>query len=237
VDWLRSEARDMVEARTYEALAAAGKNLAAAVQQVGLDRWPRYLADADSRAVAAVSDGSVPGVVKASAADAAAGLGAFAVLGLLALMYQANRNDQALRNLGTPSAASVVQQNAAEDGKPAGAKPAAETPAAPQGGVVIPDDRRKHILDGDGGPRPRGGHGPGRGIPGKSEFPPHWSDDRVIDEIKSVADDPASLRAPGDLGRTTAKGTRDGVDIEVIIGRDGKTVVTAYPTNTPRNPK
>jgi hypothetical protein len=59
----------------------------------------------------------------------------------------------------------------------------------------------------------------------------------VIDEIKSVADDPASSREPGNSDRTIAKGTRDGVDINVIIGPDGKTVVTAYPTNTPKNPK
>jgi hypothetical protein len=30
-------------------------------------------------------------------------------------------------------------------------------------------------------------------------------------------------------------GTRDGVDIEVLIGRDGKAIITAYPTNIPRN--
>jgi hypothetical protein len=30
---------------------------------------------------------------------------------------------------------------------------------------------------------------------------------------------------------------RDGVDIEVIVGEDGRTIVTAYPTGRTRNPR
>ena len=55
VDRLRSAARGIVEARTHAELGAAGVDLAAAVQTLGVERWPRYLADADRRAVAAVS--------------------------------------------------------------------------------------------------------------------------------------------------------------------------------------
>jgi len=103
-----------------------------------------------------------------------------------------------------------------------------------QGGVVISDDRAKHILDGDATGE---GHGPGRNIPGKSEFPPGWSDDRIVDAIKDVANDPASSRAPGRRGRIVVNGSRDGVDIEIIVEGDRTTVVTGYPTNVPRNPK
>ncbi len=44
-----------------------------------------------------------------------------------------------------------------------------------------------------------------------------------------VANDPASVRKPAEGGRTKVMGTRDGVEIEVIIGRDRKAIVTAYP--------
>ena len=67
VDRLRSAARDIVEAGSYRELGQAGEDLAAAAQQVGADRWPRYLNDAGRRAIAAASDGAIPGVVKASA--------------------------------------------------------------------------------------------------------------------------------------------------------------------------
>lgn len=92
MDRLRSATRGMVEARTQEALAAAGENLAAAVQQVGVARWPRYLADAERRAIAAVSGGNIPGVVKVGAADSALGAGGLIFLGVLGLAHQASRN-------------------------------------------------------------------------------------------------------------------------------------------------
>ena len=97
------------------------------------------------------------------------------------------------------------------------------------------DDRRKHILDGDdqGG----GGHGAGRDRPNKTEFPSDWSDDQAINAIKDVANDPGSLREIEADGRIKVIGTRNGVDIRVIIEPDRKTVVTAYPTNLPRNPR
>jgi hypothetical protein len=105
---------------------------------------------------------------------------------------------------------------------------------AKPGEATLTDDRRKYILDGDG--KGGGGHGPGRGTPGKSEFPSVWSDEKTIEAIKEVANDPASARAPSFRGRTVVRGTRDGVDIEVVVGADGKTVVSAFPTNVRRNP-
>ncbi len=60
--------------------------------------------------------------------------------------------------------------------------------------VSMPDNRRRHILDGDA---TGGGHGPGRGVPGKSEFPDGMSDDEVIDLIVDVASDPNSSVTPG----------------------------------------
>lgn len=50
VDLLRSAARGAAEARTHEELAAAGADLTSAMQRVGLNHWPRYLAEAADRA-------------------------------------------------------------------------------------------------------------------------------------------------------------------------------------------
>lgn len=93
-------------------------------------------------------------------------------------------------------------------------------------------DRRRHILDGDA---TGGGHRPGTGNPGKSEFPAGRSDDSIMHDISDVATDPASRTSPGRGGRTVTDGTRNGVDIQVIQESNGD-IVTAYPTNTPRNP-
>lgn len=97
--------------------------------------------------------------------------------------------------------------------------------------------RRKHILDGEALPNGgyNGGHRPGTGFPGKSEFPTGWSDDKIIDYISDVATDPKSTFTPGKrTGDVFARGNREGVDIVVLI-RDGK-IWTGYPTNVPRNP-
>jgi len=95
----------------------------------------------------------------------------------------------------------------------------------------------KHILDGDG-PNAGGGHRHGTGKPGKSEFPANWSDDKIKGEVSDVATDPGSARTTQPNGRINVQGTRDGVDITVIVepsSRGGR-IVTGFPTNTPRNP-
>src|SRR5262249_29448991 len=100
---------------------------------------------------------------------------------------------------------------------------------------LISPGKQIHILDGDA---TGGGHRPGTGISRKSEFPVGWSDDQILDAIADVATDPASPTRPGRGGRTIVNGTRNGVDIEVIIGnpREGGGIITGYPTNQPRNP-
>jgi len=109
--------------------------------------------------------------------------------------------------------------------------PKAPTPAPQPTPVNLADQKATtHILDGDA---TGGGHAPGTGMPGKSEFPANWSKDRIMDAISDVATDPASKTTTA--GRTTlVDGTRDGVNIRVVI-RDNR-IVTGYPTNVPRNP-
>jgi RHS repeat-associated protein len=89
---------------------------------------------------------------------------------------------------------------------------------------------RTHTLDGDA---TGGGHRAGTGIPGKSEFPSSWSDEKIEHTISDIATDPASKVTV--QGRTKViDGTREGVDVRVIE-RDGR-IVGGYPTNLPRNP-
>ena len=118
----------------------------------------------------------------------------------------------------------------AEQSLPEGKKDAPPAEAVKPHEVGLSDKRRKSILDGDGA---GGGHGPGRNAPGTSNFPSDWSDDQTIEAILDIANDPASNPHSGRKGRTIVKGTRDGVDIEVVIDRAGKSITTAYPTNTP----
>ena len=92
---------------------------------------------------------------------------------------------------------------------------------------------RRHILDGD---ETGGGHRAGTGNPGKSEFPADWSDEQILHHISDVATDPASTRVTQGNGNIRVDGTRDGVDIRVIIDPNGR-IVTGFPTNLPKNPK
>lgn len=96
-------------------------------------------------------------------------------------------------------------------------------------------DVRKHILEGD---KRGGGHRAGTGKPGKSEFPASWSDDKIIYTISDVATDPSSKVASGRYGRTIVSGTREGINIEVVLESlaKGGGIVTGYPTHMPRNP-
>lgn len=95
--------------------------------------------------------------------------------------------------------------------------------------------RRNHILEGEVllGGRYSGGHRAGTGFPGKSEFPADWSDDQIMHHISDVATDPLSASRSGRGGDAFMSGTRDGVDIEVLLRNDE--IWTGYPTNVPRN--
>lgn len=97
-------------------------------------------------------------------------------------------------------------------------------------GLPATPEVRRHILYGDSR---GGGHKAGVGAQGKSEFPAHWSDSRIIDEVERIAADPAIPSVPS-RGRYLKEGRVDGVDIRVVLEEDGR-IVTAYPTNRARN--
>ena len=91
-----------------------------------------------------------------------------------------------------------------------------------------------HVLDGD---VTGGGHRPGTGHSGKSEFPSSWSDDRIKGEISEIATNPSTnWSKPDKRGYVTGSGTRDGVEIKVVYDTKGGRIVTGYPINLDRNP-
>lgn len=232
VDRLRSAAKGIVDARTHAQLSDAGADLAVAAQAIGIDRWPRFLGDAERRGMVAVTSGEIPGVVRASATAPDIGP-VLLTLGLVLLSLGLRDQDShPSQPRSTSSKPIIVQQSPTEKDKQNNGNRVPATLAKP-GEATLADDRRRHILDGDG--TGGGGHGPSRGIPDKSEFPSDWSDDRTIEAVKDVANDPASMRKSSRNGRTVVEGTRDGVDISVVIGGDGQAIVTAYPTNVRRN--
>lgn len=102
--------------------------------------------------------------------------------------------------------------------------------------VRIPDDRAIHILDGDA---TGGGHRSGTGAANKTEFPPSWTDEKILDAIREVAGTGTVVgpaRRPDEL---LISGEVDGVQIEVVVKPSGD-VRTAYPTGGPgviRNPR
>jgi hypothetical protein len=107
-----------------------------------------------------------------------------------------------------------------------------------QGGFIIrvSPPRRHHILDGDA---TGGGHGPGRGISGKSEFPATLSDDEIIVGIEAIANDPVSYPGgaiPSMPGRFKIRGLIKGITTTVIVDPHAGEVITAWPEGVSRNP-
>lgn len=106
---------------------------------------------------------------------------------------------------------------------------------APKGRSLISEARAQHILHGD---RTGGGH-LWPGASGKSPFPKNWSENKILNEINTIASD-ASI--PGRIqgnGRILKEATVDGINVRVVIDPPsrGGGVVTGFPTNVPRNPK
>ena len=112
-----------------------------------------------------------------------------------------------------------------------------DTAAAPHPApeaIHVTPQRATHILHSDD---TGGGHAPGTGRPGQSEFPRGWSDERILTATLTVARAPEVLRR-GRYGRWVAEGVEDGVRIRVVVGADGY-VFTSVPLSGPgvvRNP-
>lgn len=95
--------------------------------------------------------------------------------------------------------------------------------------VSIPEDRARHILDGEGR---SGGHRYGTGTPGKTEFPAGWSDNDILDAIRQVAGTGTVDRPAHRNGDLVIVGEVNGVTIEVVVQPNGE-VRTGYPLSGP----
>ena len=91
--------------------------------------------------------------------------------------------------------------------------------------ISIPEDRARHILDGDGR---SGVHRFGTGIPGKTEFPASWSDDDILAAIRQVAANGTVIGPAQREHDLLISSEVDGVTIEVVVRPNGE-VRTAYP--------
>jgi RHS repeat-associated protein len=96
--------------------------------------------------------------------------------------------------------------------------------------------RTQHILFGDS----TGGGHMWPGAPGKTPFPQSWSADTIMHNVSDVATDPASIwkgggpggsywTRAGDPARFRVYGTRQGVQIRVIMEPAGEGIISAYP--------
>jgi filamentous hemagglutinin len=92
-----------------------------------------------------------------------------------------------------------------------------------------------HILWGD--KRDSGGHlWPGN--PHKTPFPQDWQERRILDTASEIFVDPKTPWRLSPDGRVwLVEVQRDGVEVRVVVDRSRQRVVSAFPTNLPRNPK
>ena len=102
--------------------------------------------------------------------------------------------------------------------------------------LSVSAERRRHILDGDA---TGGGHGPGRGISGKSEFPAALTDDQIILGVERILNDrkkyPNGI-VPREGSPIVLKGDILGVPTIVIADPANGAVKTAWPEGVARNP-
>ena len=92
--------------------------------------------------------------------------------------------------------------------------------------------REQHILFGD---ETGGGHHHSANRPCKTEFPENWDERKIIDTvIKLAANDNAPWRKE-DNGYYVSEQPYEGLDIRVVLDEQGDDIITAYPTNLPRN--
>jgi len=91
----------------------------------------------------------------------------------------------------------------------------------PLDAIRVTPERSAHILDGD--TAGRGGHRHGVGNPGKTEFPAIWDDKKIMDTVQDVARRPDQPPIYQDWNsRWLARGTRDDVEVVVVIAGDGR---------------
>jgi hypothetical protein len=93
--------------------------------------------------------------------------------------------------------------------------------------IHLPDDRARHILDGDG-PGTGGGHRHGTGRPGKTEFPAGWPDNVIVSTVVDIAHKPDVVHWQAFNNRWRVVGRREGLEVSAVVLPDGR-VWAAWP--------
>lgn len=101
------------------------------------------------------------------------------------------------------------------------------------GQPILTEKAKQHILYGN---ETGGGHKHGINKACKSEFPKHWNDQKIIATIKKVAANDNLHWQKQNNGYYVAEEKHDAINVRVVLGRQQKKVITAYPTNVKRNP-
>ncbi len=98
---------------------------------------------------------------------------------------------------------------------------------------VLTAQAEQHLLYGD---QRGGGHLHGVGKECKSEFPAAWDKEEVITHVKRVAANDNLNWKQQNNGYYVAEEHVEGVKVRVVLNQNRTKIITAYPTNVPRNP-
>lgn len=93
--------------------------------------------------------------------------------------------------------------------------------------IHLPADRGRHILDGDGGGSPGGGHRHGTGRPGKTEFPATWPDEVILPLVEEITRAPDTVEWQRN-GRWLVTAERYEVRVTAVLQADGR-IWAAWP--------
>ncbi len=91
----------------------------------------------------------------------------------------------------------------------------------------LSEQARTHIIE---------NHHHSAGIPCKTEFPEDWDEEKVISVVKKLAANDNAPWRQEENGYYVADQPYETLDIRVVLDEEGDDIVTAYPTNLPRNP-
>ncbi|MGH1376894.1 MAG: EndoU domain-containing protein [Alphaproteobacteria bacterium] len=92
---------------------------------------------------------------------------------------------------------------------------------------------KQHILYGN---ETGGGHKHGQNKPCKSEFPFSWNDEKIINIVKDIAANDNTQWNKQNNGYYVTEQNYESINVRVVIGKQQKQIITAYPTNVKRNP-
>ena len=98
---------------------------------------------------------------------------------------------------------------------------------------VLTESGLAHITKGDAR---GGGHLHGTGKPCKSEFPPAWTSERIKKEIPLIAANDNLTWQQQRNGYVVAETSVENLRLRIVVDPKDNEIVTAYPTNVPRNP-